>query len=507
MSEHASLSQIPWRVFALSIALCSTAFAQAAGEPTEPLLIGQPPSLEIELGQRAEAQFATGNVSGALATHALLENVLVGEARTANRDLLWKALNRLPQQADFTDIRDPWARGWIELMQLARTGAPLSAFEEWRERHPNHPGESQIAAGFVASPAPLPRIGRQFALLLPTSGPLAAASKAIQTGAEAAQARAGEGAPRLISYDMAAALETNLAALQFQGADAVIGPLRKEEVATLAARPLPMPVVTLNYLDAGSHAPPGMTFFGLAPEDEARAAADHAAGSSLLRAVVLVQQGDWGERSAAAFRAQFEARGGTVLMQDSFTADKVDFVKQLKQLLGITYSEARGAELTAKTGIKAEMLPVPRGDIDVVFIAARSAQAKMIWPQMRFLRAGRIATYITAAASDAGSQDLGGLRVCDAPWRIETRGATAALRGELATVNPRSADAQRLFALGFDAYELARRATAGALPLGETFSGLTGRLAVQDDGSIRRYLDCPLLNAPSYGESLDPPLP
>ena len=475
------------------IAAFATAWWPLSTGAQTPTPATEPAGIEAELAQRAEAQFALGDVAGALATHALLEDALTGPARSSSREALWKALNALPPSADFAGVTDPKGRGWIELMQLTRSGAPLSAYEDWRLRHPAHPGESQIAAGLVATPPATATFSRQLSLLLPLSGPLAAAAKTIESGATAARLRAGPEAPSTVTHDTSAGLQAAVAAAVTQGSSALIGPLLKEEVAALAQQSVLRPTLTLNYLDTA--APAGFVPFGLAPEDEARAAADHATGRSLLRAVVLSQEGDWGSRTAAAFKAQFELRGGTVLAAESYAANTVDFTKQLKRLLGITYSEARGEKLVA-SGVKAELQPVPRGDIDVVFLAARSPQAKMIWPQMRYMRAGRIATYANAAAADAGHQDLAGLLICDAPWRIETQGSMAALRGELATSNPRTADAQRLFALGYDAYELGRRLAAGALPPGESLPGLSGMLVLEADGSVRRRLDCQPLSPP-----------
>lgn len=486
---------------ALCLLLAGTAMSQSPEAPGSVDAADKPASLQHDLSQRATRQFAAGDLAGAINTHLILEAALTGSARSANRDALWQSLNRLPMDTDFGMVTEPVARGWVELMQLARSGAPLAAYEDWRIRHPDHPGESQIAAGLVtASSTPPPR-GQSLALLLPMSGPLAAAAKAIKTGAEAARSQAGSDAPAVIVHDSSLGLDAAIAAAVMQGASSLIGPLRKEDVASMAARSPELPTITLNYLDGGRLPPAGLIPFGLAPEDEARAAARHAVGASLLRAVVLAQEGDWGQRVAAAFKSQFEAGGGTVLAEESFKSGTVDFTGQLKRVLGISYSDLRGKQLAA-TGIKAELQPVPRGDIDVVYLVARSAQAKLIWPQMRYLRAGRIATYAPAAAADGGSKDLGRLIVCDAPWRIETTGSVAALRGVLAAVNPRTADAQRLFALGFDAYELARRQLVGALVPGEQTPSLTGSLALESDGALHRILGCTPLYAPA--DAVDP---
>ena len=70
------------------------------------------------------------------------------------------------------------------------------------------------------------------------------------------------------------------------------------------------------------------------------------------------------------------------------------------------------------------------------------------------------------------------------------------LRGQLAAANPRSADAQRLFALGYDAYTLARRVNIETLVPGTEWAGLSGVLTLGADGSIHRRLSCTATVAP-----------
>lgn len=492
---------LSWRAFALFALITAAGIAQDAAGAAPPL-VGIAPAADADLSQQAQAEFAAGDIASALRSHQLLEATLTGAARAAHREALWKALTALPVGTDFSHITDPAARGWVELIQLAKTGAPLSAYEAWRKRYPDHPGESQIAAGLVMPSLTVAHNGRPIALLLPVSGPLAAAARAIKAGADAAYSRAGGDAPTIAVFDTTPGLDLAAAAAYAQGASALIGPLRKEDVATLASRAQQLPTIALNYLDSTRAPPTGFTPFGLAPEDEARAAADDALGKIRLRAVILAQEGDWGTRAAAAFKARFQARGGTVLSQETFSARSVDYSNVLKRLLGITYAVAGGDQPPA-TGVKSEAEPSPRSDIDVVFLAARSAPAKLIWPQMRYLGAGGIATYAPASAADGGAQDLSQLLVCDAPWRIESRGQVANIRSEFSAINPRSADAQRLFALGYDAYELTRRSLVRALVPGAPIPGLTGTLVLEPDAAIHRLLECAPMSAVRADDASD----
>ena len=448
---------------------------------------------------RAQAQFARGDTLAGIVSRVALDGVLIESDRAANREALWRELGHASLGPEVDHGGDSLVRGWIDLARLARNGSALDAYDSWRVKYPGHPGETMLPGLFMPTSSGTIATtlgGGEFGLLLPLTGTLAAASQAIRSGAEAAQKRAGQGAPRMVVFDTSSGVDGAANGALAKGVGLLIGPLRKEDVAAMASRAPPVPVLALNYLDVGRVAPAGFTAFGLAPEDEARAAAEDAASNNHLRALVLAQEGDWGERIAKAFRAQLEARGGTVVSEARFKAAAVDYSTLLKRLLAVDAAEARSRALGG-IGIQVQSEAHPRGDVDLIFIAARAPQARLIWPQLRYFRAGGIATYAPAVAADNGPADLGGLKVCDAPWRLASGGEIAALRGSLAASNPRSADAQRLFALGFDAYELARRMGAGALTPGATIDGLTGTLSAEADGAIHRRLSCSALVAPT----------
>jgi uncharacterized protein len=496
----------------------------SAGDAHETLaLLDQLPTAALDTPQfqraqvaRAGAEAALGHVVDAIDARMSLDGHLNRFEQEANHDAIWSILQKFDaKHLAAATSGDHVTQGWLALARLAHSNASLSAYNEWREQYPQHPAESQLpallvapsaeepatsatslAAPSVASGAPVTApatagVRQSVGVLLPMTGPLAAASKALRAGMSAA---AGNGGAILI-LDTAAGLDSALAQAALQGVSTLIGPLQKEQVTALAARAPALTTIALNYLDGERLPPPQFYPFGLAPEDEARAAASEAANAHLLRAVVLAAEGDWAQRTAVAFKAEFSSRGGVVVSEAHFPAGAVDFTSVLKRALGITWSD-KSSKPAANPNSKVESLPVPRADIDVIFIAVKGAQARLLWPQIKFQRAGGIATYAPAAATDAGLQDLGGLRVCDAPWRIDTSGPLVTLRGQLAAANPRSADAQRLFALGYDAYTLARRANIETLVPGTEWAGLSGTLTLGADGSIHRRLSCTATVAP-----------
>ncbi|WP_169729279.1 penicillin-binding protein activator [Solimonas soli] len=346
-----------------------------------------------------------------------------------------------------------------------------------------------------AAPAPAPaRSGGGLALLLPLSGAYSAAAESVRDGFVSAYF--GDAAhARLRVYDIGATVDTLRAAYQQalnDGAGFIVGPLRKEDVTALAGFVPPVPVLALNYLDAGVAAPFNFFQLGVAPEDEARAAARQALALGQRRAVALVPDADWGARVLAAFDETLRANGGAVVRSQRYAQGAIDVSKTIADLMGVSASEDRHKALTAVLGEKSEFESARRGDIDLVFLAARPQDAQLLIPQLRFNRAGDLPIYATALIYDGKpGGDLNGLRFCDAPWLI---GQSDALSAQRSAANGLSTATPRLFALGRDAYTLAAGLQRGALRVGDAIDGASGRLEWRDRSVVGRSLECAQIN-------------
>lgn len=466
-----------------------------------------------ELGARIErfrAQALADLGDGIGAVQALNERVRYLNDTfeiSRNHEAIWQVLQTCV--LDAADLNraaafGPGVSGWAELAALAREPVSGAVLEDWRRRYPGHPGEErlglllQAAQDFAPETEPstvAPPISADsqgtMALLLPLSGSFAATAEAVRDGFIAAHLASGLGTPLRI-YDAGNSNDTTLRAYQqalAEGAGFVVGPLRKESVAAIAAlgQP-PAPVLALNYMDEGAPAPFNFFQFGLAPEDEARAAAERAVAEGQRRAIALVPQTEWGERVYAAFAQRLRELGGRVLDVQRYAGGTLDFSPPVASLLRIEHSRARNRALTALLGAKSEFEPRRRDDVDFIFFAARPQEARLIWPQFRFHRASDLPAYATSLVHDGngGDADLNGVRFCDMPWLLETASPLRSQVTELA-----SARAQpRLFAFGADAFALSRALREGSLRYGETLPGVSGALSVQANGTVRRALDC-----------------
>lgn len=489
----------------------------AEDKPIEALQLLPPPgqvadpALAVRLeGDRAGALFRMGDAVGATRSMVRREGLIEDPAqRAANRDQLWSGL-RATDLDTAAGLRlasaDKVTRGWVELAVISRSvwldPRDLDArLEQWRADFPGHPAEARIPTlTQVATLAGERRGTRTVALLLPLSGPHAASAEAVRDGFFAAYYAARDPAvpqPTVRVHDTGATPDALLAAHRQaldDGAEFIIGPLTREEVTTLArlGRP-PVPVLALNYLDPDQPAPFNFFQWGLAPEDEARQAAERAIMDQQYRAVALVPEGDWGQRVLEAFRERLQALGGAVVGERTYVIGDRDHSEPIRELLSLNQSEERHRSLTAVLGVKSQFQPRRRDDVDLVFIAARPEQARLLGPQLRFHRTGELPIYATALIyeGDAPAADLNGLRFCDMPWMIAPGDALAQRRAELQALFPsRPRDYTRLLAVGHDAYTLVRLIDAGQLQPGSFFPAASGTLTLREDGVISRGLAC-----------------
>src|SRR6266480_2824928 len=142
-----------------------------------------------------------------------------------------------------------------------------------------------------------------------------------------------------------------LAQASQQGADFIVGPLTREEVAAAAAFSAPRaPLLALNFLPAEQPAPAQFYQYALSPEDEARLAARRILADHHRRGVALVPAGDWGERVLAAFKQELQAGGGELLGAAVIDASRTDYTGSITEVLRISDSTARYRRLESALG-------------------------------------------------------------------------------------------------------------------------------------------------------------
>ena len=430
---------------------------------------------------------------------------------------IWQFLTRQPLsrlRELTTNVRDETYQGWVALaLAHAEAGEDAARREalltRWASLFPGHPAGGNLLVALL-DPEVGDGVGRRFdggtiehvAVLLPLSArgldaPAAAIRDGLVAAWEHSRARAAR-VPMLRFHDLgenAAYARTAYAEALADGADAVIGPLRKEAVAAIVTqRRVAVPTITLNTVDdLPGERSPNVVQFGLAPEDEARAAASRAAALSLVNAVVLQSDDSRGDREARAFRDELHAYGGDVVHLGVLPKEGYDYSEQIREALGVDESDARFRRLSATIGKRLFFEPAIRNDVDVIFLALGSEQARSARPQLDFFRAREVPRLATSRIAsfdedEKVNRDLNTIYYVDAPWVLRESLEGDPLREEIRASFPAARGAYaKLYALGVDAWNIVT--ALGPLAAGERLAGYTGDLELGADGRVRRHLD------------------
>lgn len=318
-----------------------------------------------------------------------------------------------------------------------------------------------------ADQAPPPAGGRitHVGLILPLrSAALAAPADALRAGFMAAFERDKSGFELQIIETGDNPQET-LDAYQRALADndIIVGPLSRSAVGALAGSALvKKPTIALNHPELrGRPLPPQMLIIGLSIEDEARqvaewAADEHPAGGAL----VVSGAAAWQRRIASSFTARFKQLGHTV--QTVELADTNGYL-----------SEAALSQLRSQSSTNPPAL---------VFAALDPSQAGQVRAALGANdNSGALPFYGTSSVNPGADPattiaDLVGIRMLDLPWEVQPAHPAAMVYPRWSG-NGQALDMDRLYALGIDAFRVAREIS---LRDGAPFQldGVTGKLRI-----------------------------
>jgi uncharacterized protein len=310
----------------------------------------------------------------------------------------------------------------------------------------------------AAEPVPIvPPKPPQIALLLPLkSATFGRAAEAVRDGFIAASHLAGaESSLPIEVYDSENKSENLLTLynrILNENAKIVVGPMTRSDVTQIARSGMVTALTLALNIPEGDGALPKLFYsLNLSQEAEARQLANIAYARGLRRAAIVTSQAALAKRTQSAFASEWLKLGGTTTLEYAYS------------------SEARSlAEF--RTALKAQQ-------VNVVFIAADATVARKIRPHIKATIPAYATSQVLHSKTDTAlNVDLKGLHFVDMPWLIKPD--HSAVMAYPAPKKSLSAELQRFYALGIDAFRLAQALLRTELPPTEPMEGVSGRITL-----------------------------
>ena len=486
-------------------------------------------------------QFLSAALTAIAITNHYGSKLETSDVSSANHDVIWDLLMQVSNQQLKTRLNspiEPNAKAWLQLalstQGLLNLDQQQAAIMTWQLQYPLHAAALDLPKALAKLVELTPRENQKLALLLPTSGPLGKLGQAVIDGfmANYYQAMAQceqpcNNLPQLefINSDKVEDWQQLYYDLEDQNVDLVIGPLDKAKVDLINELPernittLALNFIRNDNLDhsltdllltetqvdwsiasyypeqvLGTEPEPNKVSqntlfqFSLSIEEEARQLATRGHNQGLRQALIIAANSDWSQRASKAFQQQWQALGGQVTGQVSFTGDG-DHADSISQVLLTDTSKLRRKELqkTIATNVKFE--PRRRQDVDLVVILALPEDARQLMPTLAFHHAGDITVYATHHAYQGPTKttrdrDLNRLYFSDIPWMLKPD----TVAQQVAGIWPNSQRYSRLFALGADAFLLYPRLQQMQIFSTTKLEGMTGLLRLDEQNRITANL-------------------
>ena len=421
---------------------------------------------------QTQAQVAENhkNVEEIVRARSLMNGYLFdNKARQENNDIIWNTLrkaNRGIEQAQPQAGEVEFA-GWIALISLYNQNVMnpaqmQQALNQWKAQYPNHsavnvmPAELQNVASYQQTQL------NGVAVLLPLSGDAQILGQLVQKGFNDAR---GNDGTMVRFYDTAATdVNSLIAQAKQEGASTIVGPLLKENVDAALSSP-ELNNVNLLALNAtpNARAIPQVCYYGLAPEAEAKAAADRIYNEGKRNAIVSVPQGDVGQHSGDTFAQRWR----------QLTGNDAD-VRY--------YSSAEDAIASIlSAGITQGGLYLLGSPDDVVLIK-QGIDASPLKDQLAIYTSSRT----NSPTNDADFYiAMEGVKFSEIPLLADP---TSDEYKKSANLSSGDFAKMRLYAMGADAWSLANKFNELSKIPGYKVSGLTGVLSAGQNCNIERNL-------------------
>ncbi|MBU1308687.1 MAG: penicillin-binding protein activator [Gammaproteobacteria bacterium] len=415
--------------------------------------------------------------------------------------LLWQNLAALSDsQLDALRIdANQYSLGWLNLAQLSRRyiGQPeqlQQAFTQWQQRYPGLTAGHPLPEAALQLLSLTPYQPQRIAVLLPLSGQFSQHAQAVQYGILSAASLQNNAELTFIdSQQPIAALVQQVGQAQ---ADFVIGPLLKDQVDSISqSSDWPWPTLFLNSKDSATAAKAERYYFALSMEDEATQMAQLFQQKNYRRPVIISAASNISLRMQQRFISQWRQFGHDTPEHYQFNA-KADLDSLINKLLETDRSRERLSSIKNLISDKVEAEPHSRLDIDAIYLIADPVQTRLFKPFVDVSvspTAPKLPVYASSRShstrvDSTDVRDLNGLTFTEMPWLLGEQNSVQLRQQYQQIFAEQDETLQRLFAMGFDAYKLLGSLRQQQQLPAAVFSGLTGQLRLDNDGSLIRQL-------------------
>lgn len=398
-----------------------------------------------------------------------------------------QTLAKEEQKSDFS--------GWLSLALIAKDASiTLTQTQQkilaWQNDWPKHDANVMPPSGLMQLMAlTLPE---KIAVLIPLSGRLRSAGDSVRDGIIAAHLADKENKNTELQFfdtnqnqDIAQLYQQAIAS----GASSVIGPLTKSNLEQLEKTvSIDIQTLALNFTDNTLNNS-NLSKLGLSANDDALLASNQALNAELDRALIIQSDKDWSVRAANAFVGNWQQHEASIAIRTTFT-DNATMSNTIKNALNLQHSEERTKYLQNVLGEFVESDPYRRKDIDMVFIATNSQEARSLKPILAFHFAGDLPVYATSQINNGSNtqskdMDLSGIYFGETPWAIA--GDSTRLSSEINKhIGTGGSYSKNLYALGIDAYYVSQRMSLLSANNNYKLQGFTGALNRLNNGNIER---------------------
>ncbi|WP_197464571.1 penicillin-binding protein activator [Marinomonas aquimarina] len=442
------------------------------------------------LQQRAKVMASLDNWPNAVKDYMQLSLMLPAEQQEQNRSHLWQAIQNLTdnEMSYLEGNQLPLLDGWLDVSKILRQQAltveqQVQAFQEWQQIHGSHPAAIYPPLDFQIMATLEQRMPNSVAVLLPMSSELKVASESILDGILQQYYANSSAQPNLhiIDTDQYDQFSQAYFAALNSGAETIIGPLRKQNVAQLGDLVQDIPTIALNQLES-NRIIPNLYHFSLNVSDDIRELMAFAKKEGAENAAILSMESTWALRQSDQFKEVAKQTNLPVLTSLSYENTPIGRAQAVKQLLQVDESEARIRSVRQWTRQDVESTPRARQDLDYVYYVGKLGDAKQIRPLLNFYFAEDIPMLASQTihdktpSSNTKSEDIERIIFTELP----------AVLSETSQGGNAPFVLQRLSALGNDSYLLAKRLALFTNVKSAKVSAQTGIITLDDDGIFNR---------------------